>query len=77
MDRERTLLEELVDDGSVLRFDDPGETVMPGECAYCGCTHDRACDPPCSWFRAPDYRGFGVCSTSACVQKYLADQGAP
>lgn len=76
-DRERTLLEELVSDASVLQFEEPGETIVPGECAYCSCTHERACVPACGWFRAPDYRGFGVCTSSKCVKAYLADQAAP
>ncbi len=40
MNRDRYSLAELVDDNSVLHVD---ELVEQGECRYCGCTHDAAC----------------------------------
>jgi hypothetical protein len=30
-----------------------------GKCRVCGCTHDKACEPPC-WWEEPD-----LCSTCA------------
>lgn len=86
--REQSLLEQLVDDNSVLHYDD-----LTGDeedrCRYCGCTDDNACvlgagegeatggrATTCSWHRRPHY-GLGVCSAPACVKAYIADQGAP
>lgn len=79
MNRGMELLLAMAADASTVRYD---EHVEEGECRYCGCTHDRACqldDEPfaCSWYRKPDHRGLGVCSAPACVKKYLADTGAP
>lgn len=79
MNRGGELLIAMASDNSALRVD---ERVEQGECRYCGCTHNAACqldEAPyaCSWYRKPDHRGLGVCSAPACVKKYLADRGAP
>jgi ParB-like chromosome segregation protein Spo0J len=37
--------------------------VTPGECRYCLCTEDNACDPPCSWVDPTRT----LCSTPDCV----------
>lgn len=87
MDRERSLLEEIVDDASVLHYEDTAD--VDGACGYCGCTYENACvlevdDPAavsevvtCGWFRRPDESGLGVCTNPECVKAYIADQGAP
>ena len=80
-DRAATLLEQLVDDDSLLQYDEP-LNVEPGECRYCGCRHNDPCEldsPPyvCCWYRKPNHRGLGVCSHPECVKQYIADPGAP
>jgi len=34
-----------------------------GVCRFCKCTHERACEPPCSWID----KYHTVCSSPGCV----------
>ena len=43
--------------------------LLPRKCHYCGCTDDRACEPPCAWVSPKDANGLDVCDARPCLTK--------
>lgn len=90
--RREEIFDELLADRSLLQLEDDGAVTLIGECAYCGCTEDYACELTaegervpvsetgviaCGWHVAPRSDGFACCSAAECVRVYLNDPSAP